>query len=82
MNPNGQFAVLDSFAFWSGTPAKSAPAAGDSKETHSESVVIDRMLSNLNVVPIRDTRIIEIRYDRQTGAGGRVVNTLTSTTSR
>ena len=80
MNPNGQFAVLDSFAFWSGTRAKSAPAASDSKETHSESVVIDRMLANLNVVPIRDTRIIEIRYESSDPElAARVVNTLTST---
>jgi capsular exopolysaccharide synthesis family protein len=58
-----------------------APAAADAKpakETLVESAAIDRLLSHLRVVPIRDTRFIEVRYesaDPQLAA--RIVNTLT-----
>ncbi len=80
INPKGRSGALDSLAFWNYARAKSTPAASDSAETRSESMVIDQMLSHLNVVPIRDTRIIEIRYESpDPELAARVVNTLTST---
>ncbi len=56
------------------------PANANSKEKIAETAVIDRMLSKLNVVPVRDTRIIEIRYESpDPELAARIVNTLTST---
>ncbi len=57
----------------------SAVKAGN-KETTTETIVIDRMLSHLSVVPIRETRILEVRYESPDPAlAARVVNALTTT---
>jgi capsular exopolysaccharide synthesis family protein len=73
--PRSTSRLLD---FWTAaTPA--TPDSGPA-EPRAESIVIDRMLSNLEVTPIRDTRIIEIKYestDPQLAA--RIVNTLAAT---
>jgi capsular exopolysaccharide synthesis family protein len=50
------------------------------KETAAESASIDRLLSHLTVIPVRDTRIIEVKYEStDPKLAALVVNTLTST---
>jgi len=61
------------------SPASSVEARA-ANESAAQSAVIDRLLSNLHVVPVRDSRILEVKYespDPQLAA--RVVNTLTRT---
>ncbi len=66
--------------FWNRSNEAGVPAAGRSTETETESMAIDRMLAHLNVAPIRDTRIIEIRYESpDPELAARIVNTLAST---
>ena len=53
---------------------------GGVKETFVQSAVIDRLLSNLTIAPVRDTRIIEVKYESpDPELAARIVNTLTST---
>ncbi len=73
---NRAFGFLSEWRAKFGTPS-SAKTGG---KENTETVVIDRMLSKLNVVPVRDTRIIEIRYEStDPELAARIVNTLTST---
>ena len=74
---NGMFALLNGWRAKSQSPS---PAKANSKEKIGETIAIDRMLSKLNVVPVRDTRIIEIRYESANPElAARIVNTLAST---
>jgi succinoglycan biosynthesis transport protein ExoP len=59
----------------------SSPAESDApKETLAESSVIDRMVSHLSIVPVRDTQIVDVTYESpDPELAARVVNTLTST---
>jgi capsular exopolysaccharide family len=60
--------------------AVSPVEVGGVKETFVQSAVLDRLLSNLTIAPVRDTRIIEVKYespDPQLAA--RIVNALTNT---
>jgi capsular exopolysaccharide synthesis family protein len=61
------------------TPEPASPA-GDPGETLAESRAIDGLLSNLQVVPVSNARIIEVSYRSADPAlAARVVNTLTAT---
>ena len=52
------------FAFWTQFDNKHATGAAETTETATESLVIDRVSSHLNIVPVRDTRIIEVNMNR------------------
>ena len=55
----------------------------DPRETIAESRAIDHLLAQLEIVPIRDTRIIEVRYQStDPELAARIVNTLTQTYTR
>ena len=74
---NSAFAFL---SWWRASSESPSPAKANGQEKIPETVVIDRMLSKLNVAPIRDTRIIEIRFESpDPELAARIVNTLTST---
>lgn len=69
---------------WIGTVITSAPDAAEplspTAETAAETLVIDRTLSHLSVLPVRDTRIIEVKFESpDPELAARVVNTVTST---
>jgi polysaccharide biosynthesis transport protein len=64
---------------WWDTPRTSSPTNANGDEKITETVAIDRMLSNLTVLPVRDTRIIEVRYEStDPEVAARIVNALTS----
>jgi len=86
-DPAASVGLLHHVRNWMGTnratpgasKAPSPAGAGTPKETAAESAVIDRVLSNLRVTPVRDTRIIDLAYqspDPQLAA--QVLNTLAS----
>ena len=71
--------VVELLNEWRAKSQSPSPAKANGKEKIGETIVIDRMLSRLNVVPIRDTRIIEIRYESpDPELAARIVNTLAS----
>jgi capsular exopolysaccharide synthesis family protein len=55
-----------------------APTAGEPRETRAESLVIDRVLLRLTVVPVRDSSVIEVRFESpDPKLAAAFVNTLT-----
>jgi capsular exopolysaccharide synthesis family protein len=59
---------------------RAASELNANRETVAQSIAIDRLLSHLTVVPVRDTRIIEVRYESSNPElAAQVVNTLTDT---
>jgi capsular exopolysaccharide synthesis family protein len=81
IKPSGRKQAADLLDFWNRRlGATPAATTNGTTETQAESIVIDRMLSHLTVTPIRDTRIIEIKYEStDPDLAARVVNTLAST---
>jgi capsular exopolysaccharide synthesis family protein len=75
----GQSAAVGLLSLWKGRQPSTPATAAGATETRSESIAIDRMLSQLSVVPVRDTRIIEITYESSNPElAARIVNTLAS----
>jgi len=66
---------------WLGNPSEPQPhAKAKGNETIAEMTAIDRLLAPLTVASVRDSRIIEIRYESpDPELAARIVNTLTST---
>ncbi|RPI57371.1 MAG: polysaccharide biosynthesis tyrosine autokinase [Acidobacteria bacterium] len=86
--PAGTFAFLGQWRSWLGRAVGAATGAtssqekepGSVRETVAESIAIDRLLANLRILPVRDTRIIEVRYESpDPELAARVVNTLATT---
>jgi capsular exopolysaccharide synthesis family protein len=72
------------FGFWQRWRAPRADASPSEsekgRETSSESIVIDRLLSHLTIESVHDTRIIEVKYESPDPAlAARIVNTLVRT---
>jgi capsular exopolysaccharide synthesis family protein len=64
----------------SGTTSHAGANGSEAQETTAESRSIDQLLSRLYIAPIRNTRIIEVKYESTDPVlAARVVNTLTST---
>lgn len=55
-------AVDASLAWIQGWFAQEAPAAVDASETNDQTIAIDRLLKGLVVAPIRNSRIVDVRF--------------------